>query len=41
MFYKYLIDAFGPSLHLVSMCLCLVCVSIDESGVLKSPTIIV
>ena len=42
MFYKYLLNPFGP---LVSLCLCLVSVSnglsIAESGVLKSSTIIV
>jgi hypothetical protein len=41
MFYRYLLKPFGPSLLLVLLCLCLVSVSNDESGVLKSPTIIV
>ena len=44
-FYIYLLNPIGPKLQLVSLCPCLVSVflirSIDESGVLKSPTIIV
>ena len=44
MFYKYKSGPIGPKLQLVLLCPCLVCFpdrSIEESGVLKSPTIIV
>ena len=45
-FYIYMLNPIGPKLQLVSLSPCLVSVSlisrsIDESGVLKSPTIIV
>ena len=45
-FYIYLLNPIGPKLQLVSLCPCLVSVflisqSIEESRVLKSPTIIV
>ena len=44
MFYSYLLSPFGQKLLLVSLCLfslCLPDLSIDESEILKSPTIFV